>query len=159
MKFQANIFNRWSVLDAISSEKWVWWKSGVLWWLNKFLSLKKILAPQVLHAMTRFTWALHTTLFIFLFLSGIPFAGLTLGGYLAWTGWGIFVRHVQKTQKFNNLSKTVSFVGTFQRKPTKKINFVKKDVKNGVFMKFLKFLKHIYETSTPISKFQISKLG
>ncbi len=38
---------------------------------------------------------------------------------IAWTGWGIFVIHVLKIPKFNNLSKTVSFVEIFQQDPKK----------------------------------------
>jgi hypothetical protein len=38
---------------------------------------------------------------------------LTLGGCLARTECDIFMRYVSKNQKFNNLSKTVSFVKIF----------------------------------------------
>ncbi len=43
------------------------------------------------------------------------------------------MRHVLKIQKFNNLSKTGSFVEIFQREPRKMINLVKKVVKNRRF--------------------------
>jgi hypothetical protein len=46
------------------------------------------------------------------------------------------VRYVSKIQKFNNLSKTGSFVEIFQREPKKIINLVKKVVKMGVFRPF-----------------------
>jgi hypothetical protein len=58
---------------------------------------------------------------------------LTLEGSLAWTGCGIFVKYISKIHKFNNLSKTGSFVEMFQRKPTKIIILVKKVVKNRRF--------------------------
>jgi hypothetical protein len=58
----------------------------------------------------------------------------TLGGSLAETGWGIFVRFNSKNQKLINLSKTGSFVEIFQREPTKIINLVKKVVKNRRFL-------------------------
>jgi hypothetical protein len=58
---------------------------------------------------------------------------LTLGGSLARTGWGIFIRYISKIQKCNNLSKTGSFVEIFQRKPTKIIKILKKVVKNRRF--------------------------
>jgi hypothetical protein len=68
------------------------------------------------------------------FLATSIFNFLTLGGSLPWTGWGIFIRYVSKIQKFNNLSKTGSFVKIFQRKPTKIIILVKKVVKNRRFL-------------------------
>jgi hypothetical protein len=43
------------------------------------------------------------------------------------------MRYVSKIQKFNNLSKTGSFVEIFQRKPTKINKIVKKVVKNRRF--------------------------
>jgi hypothetical protein len=58
---------------------------------------------------------------------------LTLGGFQAITGCNILVRYVPKIHKFNNLSKTGSFVKIFQRQPTKIINLVKKVVKNRRF--------------------------
>ncbi len=67
------------------------------------------------------------------FLATPIFNFLTLRGSLCWTGWGIFVRYVWKLQKFNNLSKTGSFVEIFQRKPTKIIYLVKKVVENRRF--------------------------
>jgi hypothetical protein len=67
------------------------------------------------------------------FLATPVFNFLTLGGSLAWTGCGIFVRYVSENLKFNNLSKTGSFVEIFQREPTKIINLVKKVVKNRRF--------------------------
>jgi hypothetical protein len=53
------------------------------------------------------------------FLVTLIFDFVTLGGSIAWTGCAIFVRYVSKFQKFNNLSKIVSFVETFQRDPEK----------------------------------------
>jgi hypothetical protein len=44
------------------------------------------------------------------------------------------VRYVPKIHKFNNLSKTGSFVEIFQREPTKIIILVKKVVKNRRFL-------------------------
>ncbi len=67
------------------------------------------------------------------FLATLIFKFLTLGGSLDWTRWGIFMRYVSKIYKFNNLSKTVSFVEIFQRKPTKINKIVKKVVKNRRF--------------------------
>jgi hypothetical protein len=67
------------------------------------------------------------------FLATPIFNFLTLGGSLAWTGWGIFVEFVLKVQKFNNLSKTGSLVEIFQQEPKKIINLVKKVVKNRGF--------------------------
>jgi hypothetical protein len=58
---------------------------------------------------------------------------LTLGSSLAWTEWGIFVRYVSRNKKFNNFSKTVSFVEIFEQKPTKIFNLVKEVVKNRHF--------------------------
>ncbi len=43
------------------------------------------------------------------------------------------MRYIPKNLKFNNLSKTGSFVEIFQRKPTKIICLVKKFVKNRRF--------------------------
>jgi hypothetical protein len=43
------------------------------------------------------------------------------------------VRYISKNQKFNNLSKTGSFVEIFHREPTKIIILVKKVVKNRRF--------------------------
>jgi hypothetical protein len=43
------------------------------------------------------------------------------------------MKYVTKIQKFNNLSKTGSFVEIFQREPTKIIILVKKVVKNRRF--------------------------
>jgi hypothetical protein len=51
---------------------------------------------------------------------------LTLWGSLAWTGWGIVIKYISKNQKFNNLSKTGSYVEIFQRNPRKIINLMKK---------------------------------
>ncbi len=67
------------------------------------------------------------------FLATPIFNFLTLGGSLAWNGWGIFMRFDSKIQKLNNLSKTVSFVEIFHREPRKLINLVKKVVKNRRF--------------------------
>jgi hypothetical protein len=44
------------------------------------------------------------------------------------------VTYVLKNQKFNNLSKTVSLVEIFQRKPRKIIKLVKKVMKNRRFL-------------------------
>ncbi len=68
------------------------------------------------------------------FLATLIFYFLNMGGFLAWTGWGIFVRYVPKFQKFNNLSKTGLLVEIFQRKPRKMIKLVKKFVKNRRFL-------------------------
>jgi hypothetical protein len=43
------------------------------------------------------------------------------------------MRYISKFQKFNNLSKTGSFIEIFQREPTKIIKLVKKVVKNRRF--------------------------
>jgi hypothetical protein len=43
------------------------------------------------------------------------------------------MRYVSKIHKFNNLSKTGSFINIFQREPTKLIILVKKVVKNRRF--------------------------
>jgi hypothetical protein len=67
------------------------------------------------------------------FLATLIFDFLTLGGSLAWTGWGIFMMYVSKNLKFNNLSKTGSFVEIFHQEPKKIINLVKKVVKNRRF--------------------------
>ncbi len=58
---------------------------------------------------------------------------LTLRGSQTRTRSGIFMRYVSKNLKFNNLSKTVSFVEIFHREPRKIINLVKKIVKNRRF--------------------------
>jgi hypothetical protein len=68
------------------------------------------------------------------FLATPIFNFLTLGGSLARTGLCIFMRYISKIQKFNNLSKTGSFVEIFQREPTKIIYLVKKVVKNRRFL-------------------------
>jgi hypothetical protein len=67
------------------------------------------------------------------FLATLILIFFTLGGSLARTGWGIFMRYVSKNQKFNNLSKTGLLVEIFQREPRKIINLVKKVVKNRRF--------------------------
>jgi hypothetical protein len=53
------------------------------------------------------------------FLATPIFDFLTLGGSLADTGCAINVNFLPKFQKFNNLSKTGSFVEIFQREPKK----------------------------------------
>ncbi len=75
------------------------------------------------------------------FLATPIFNFLTLGGSLVWTGWGIFVKYVSKNLKFNNLSKTGSFVKIFQQEPRNIIILVKKVVKNRRFRHFFQ-LKH-----------------
>ncbi len=77
------------------------------------------------------------------FLATPIFNFLTLGGSLARTGWGIFMRYVSKIQKFSNLSKTGSFVEIFQREFTKIINLVKKSWKIGVFGTFFQLKRVI----------------
>ncbi len=67
------------------------------------------------------------------FLATPIFIFLTLRGFLAWTGLGMFVRYVSKNLKFNNLSKTGSFVEIFLWEPRKIICLVKKVVKNRRF--------------------------
>jgi hypothetical protein len=67
------------------------------------------------------------------FLATPIFNFLTLGGSLDWIGWDIFMKYISKIQKFNNLSKTGSFVEIFQRELRKMINLVKKVVKNRRF--------------------------
>jgi hypothetical protein len=53
------------------------------------------------------------------FLVTLIFDFLTLGGSLARTKCAISLKYVPKIQKFNNLSKTGSFVEVFQRDPKK----------------------------------------
>ncbi len=67
------------------------------------------------------------------FLATPIFNFLTSRGSLAWTGSDIFVEYILKIQKFNNLSKTGSFVEIFQRKPRKINKILKKVVKNRRF--------------------------
>ncbi len=68
------------------------------------------------------------------FLVTLIFDFLTLGGSLAWTGCAINVNFLPKFQKFNNLSKTVSFVEIFQRELKKFCLVTPKNVKNWHFL-------------------------
>jgi hypothetical protein len=63
------------------------------------------------------------------FLATLIFDFLTLGGSLARTGSAINVNFLPKFQKFNNLSKTGSFVEIFQREPKKFCLDIQKNVK------------------------------
>ncbi len=70
------------------------------------------------------------------FLVTLIFDFLALGGSLAPTGCAISLKYVPKIQKFNNLSKTASFVEIFQRQPEKFCLVTPKNVKNGIFWPF-----------------------
>ena len=59
---------------------------------------------------------------------------LTLRGSLILTRCAIILKYIPKFQKFNDLSKTVSFVEIFQREPRKLFLVIKKVVKNWHFL-------------------------
>jgi hypothetical protein len=59
---------------------------------------------------------------------------LALGGFLAQTRCAISLKYVPKIQKFNNLSKTGSFVEIFQREPKKFCLVTPKNVKKWHFL-------------------------
>jgi hypothetical protein len=59
---------------------------------------------------------------------------LILGGSLILTRCAISLKYVPKIQKFNNLSKTGSFVEIFQREPKKICLVTPKNVKNWQFL-------------------------
>jgi hypothetical protein len=67
------------------------------------------------------------------FLVTLIFDFLTLGGSLARTKCAINVFFLPKIQKFNNLSKTASFVEIFQREPKKFCLVTPKNVKFCLF--------------------------
>jgi hypothetical protein len=64
------------------------------------------------------------------FLVTLIFDFLTLEGSLILTRCAIIVKLIPKNQKFNSLSKTVSFAEIFQREPDKFFLVIKKIVKN-----------------------------
>ncbi len=68
------------------------------------------------------------------FLVTLIFVFLTLGGSLILTSYAISLKYVPKNQKFNNLSKTGSFVVIFQREPKKFCLVTPKNVKNWHFL-------------------------
>jgi hypothetical protein len=68
------------------------------------------------------------------FLVTLIFDFLALGGSLARTGCAISLKYVPKIQKFNNFSKTGSFVEIFQREPKKLCLVTPKNVKKWHFL-------------------------
>ncbi len=68
------------------------------------------------------------------FLVTLIFDFLTLGGSLILTRCAISLKYVSKIQKFNNLSKTGSFVEIFHREPKKFCLVTPKNVKNWHFL-------------------------
>jgi hypothetical protein len=79
------------------------------------------------------------------FLVTLIFDFLTLGGSLAGTRCAISLKYVPKIQKFNNLSKTGSFVEIFQRKPKNFCLVTPKNVKKWHFLAiFSTKTRHIF---------------
>jgi hypothetical protein len=79
------------------------------------------------------------------FLVTLFFDFLTLGGSKTRTRCAISLKYVPKIQKFNNLSKTGSFVEIFHREPKKLCLVTPKNVKNWHFLAiFSTEMRHIF---------------